>query len=78
MYAVIQSGGKQSRVTEGARLQVEKLGAAVGDDVTLRPVLLVDGDVVLCTPDELAGASVSARVVAESKGPKITGISKGS
>jgi large subunit ribosomal protein L21 len=45
----------------------------VGDEVTLRPVLVVDGDVVLSTPDELAGASVAARIVGEAKGPKVTG-----
>ncbi len=73
MYAVIKSGGKQTRVAEGERVNVERLGAAVGDDVTLAPVLVVDGDTVLSTPDELSGASVAARVVGEAKGPKITG-----
>jgi len=73
MYAVIKTGGKQTRVAEGERIDVERLGLAVGDDVTLSPVLVVDGDSVLSTPDELSGASVSARVVGESKGPKITG-----
>jgi large subunit ribosomal protein L21 len=73
MYAVIKSGGKQARVAEGQQVEVEKLGQPVGADVTLVPVLLVDGDTVLSTPDELQGASVTARVVAETKGPKITG-----
>src|SRR5205085_400887 len=58
---------------EGQRLEVERLGAAVGDDVSFTPLLVVDGDTVLASPDELAGATVSARVVGESKGPKITG-----
>ncbi|MEY2446716.1 MAG: large subunit ribosomal protein [Acidimicrobiaceae bacterium] len=73
MYAVVKTGGKQTRVAEGERVQVEHLGAAVGDEITLTPVLVVDGDVVLSTPDELAGASVAGRVVGEAKGPKITG-----
>src|SRR3954451_8989093 len=73
MYAVIKTGGKQTRVAEGERIDVERLGLAVGDDVTLSPILVVDGDSVLSTPNELSGASVSARVVGESKGPKITG-----
>jgi large subunit ribosomal protein L21 len=73
MYAVIKAGGKQTRVAEGERVQLEHLGVAVGDDVALTPVLLVDGDTVLSTPDELAGASVAGRVVGEAKGPKITG-----
>jgi large subunit ribosomal protein L21 len=71
MYAVIQSGGKQYRVEEGQQLDVELTGS--DDTVELRPVLLVDGDTVLATPDALAGTTVSARVVGQSKGPKITG-----
>ena len=73
MYAVVKTGGKQTRVAQGERVQVEHLGAAVGDEVALTPVLLVDGDTVLSTPDELAKASVAGRVVGEAKGPKITG-----
>jgi large subunit ribosomal protein L21 len=73
MYAVVKTGGKQTRVAEGERVQVEHLGAAVGDEVSLRPVLVVDGDTILSTPSELAAASVAARVVGEAKGPKITG-----
>ena len=72
MYAVISTGGKQSRVTEGDRIDVELLGSDDGE-VTFTPVLLVDGDSVLAQPDELSGASVSARVIGQTKGPKITG-----
>jgi large subunit ribosomal protein L21 len=72
MYAVIQTGGKQYRVAEGDRLDVERLDAG-DDDISLRPVLVVDGDSVLATPQQLSGASVSARVVGEAKGPKIRG-----
>jgi large subunit ribosomal protein L21 len=70
MYAVIETGGKQYRVEQGDRVEVERLD---GDEVALRPVLVVDGDVVLATATQLEGASVSARVVGEAKGPKITG-----
>jgi large subunit ribosomal protein L21 len=72
MYAVIATGGKQTRVAEGDRVDVELLGQDDGD-VTFTPVLLVDGDSVLAKPAELAAAQVSARVVGRSKGPKITG-----
>jgi large subunit ribosomal protein L21 len=71
MYAVIQTGGKQYRVEEGQRLEVERLGEA--DEVRLTPVLVVDGDDVLATPGQLAGAAVTARVVGEVKGPKVVG-----
>lgn len=71
MYAVIKSGGKQERVAEGQRLQVELLGEPVGTEVRLDPVLLVDGDTVLATPGDLEGATVTAQVVGEELGPKI-------
>lgn len=73
MYAVVATGGKQYRVEEGQRLEVEKLGVDEGSEVSLTPVLVVDGERVLATPDQLAGASVSARVVGEVAGPKISG-----
>jgi large subunit ribosomal protein L21 len=70
MYAVIHTGGKQYKVEEGQRLDVERLA---GEEVSLRPVMIVNGDTVLATPSQLAGATVSARVVGEAKGPKING-----
>ncbi len=72
MYAVISTGGKQYRVTEGQTLDVELLGQDDGS-VTLTPVLVVDGETVLAGADALSGASVTANVVGRSKGPKITG-----
>jgi large subunit ribosomal protein L21 len=73
MYAVIRTGGKQERVAEGQRLNVELLGQDEGAEVTFTPVLLVDGDTVVSAPGDLTGASVSARVVGTAKGPKIRG-----
>ncbi len=72
MYAVIATGGKQYRVTEGQRLDVERLGAGEGE-VSFVPVLVVDGDDVLAGADALSGAAVTARVVGEAAGPKIRG-----
>jgi large subunit ribosomal protein L21 len=72
MYAVIKTGGKQYRVEEGQTLEVELVGEA-DDKVELKPVLLVDDDQVLATPGDLAGARVKAKVVGQSKGPKING-----
>jgi large subunit ribosomal protein L21 len=68
MYAVVKTGGKQYRVAEGQRLDIERVP---GETVTLEPVLVVDGSDVLSTPAQLTGASVTARVVGEAKGPKI-------
>ena len=72
MYAVVKTGGKQYRVEQGQTLAVERLGEP-GSEVSLQPVLVVDGETVLATPDQLAGASVTARVVEEVRGPKING-----
>jgi len=66
MYAVIKTGGKQYRVTEGQTLDVELLGAP-DDEIELSPVLVVDGADVRSTPAQLAGTTVSARVVGESR-----------
>jgi large subunit ribosomal protein L21 len=73
MYAVIKTGGKQYRVTEGQTLLVERVGADEGEELALRPVLVVDGEQVLATPTELGDASVTARVVGAARGPKIDG-----
>lgn len=73
MYAVIATGGKQYRVSEGDTVDVELVGVAEGGSVELRPVLLVDGADVLATADQLAGASVTGRVVGRAVGPKVTG-----
>jgi len=73
MYAVIKTGGKQEKVEAGQVLNVELLGKEIGDELTLTPVLLVDGDTVLATPAQLSGASVTIKVVGEAKGPKING-----
>ena len=72
MYAVVKTGGKQYRVEQGQTLEVERLGEP-GTEVSLDPVLLVDGDTVLATPAQLEGSSVSATVLEEVKGPKING-----
>ena len=73
MYAVIQTGGKQARVAEGDRVEVELLGQEPGSEVAFRPVLLVDGDTVVSAPTDLAGASVAGKIVSFTKGPKIRG-----
>jgi len=72
MYAVVHTGGKQYRVEQGQKLEVERIGEP-GAEVALRPVLVVDGDDVLSTPEALAGASVTGVVVDEHRGPKIRG-----
>jgi large subunit ribosomal protein L21 len=73
VYAVIKTGGKQERVVEGQRVVVERLKAPAGDEVTFRPIMVVDGERVLAAPHHLEGTAVTARVVGETRGPKIRG-----
>jgi large subunit ribosomal protein L21 len=73
MYAVIASGGKQEKVSEGQQVQVELLHQEDGTVVSLKPVLVVDGTTILSTPEQLKGVSVKARIVGSAKGPKIDG-----
>ena len=55
MYAVIGNGAGQDKVEEGQRVHVDLLDAAEGDEVTLTAKMVVDGDTVLATPDQLDG-----------------------
>ena len=72
MYAIIKTGGKQYRVAEGDRIQIEKLEASVGDTVNFEEVLLVDdGSATQVGTPLLNGATVSGEVVAQGKGEKI-------
>jgi len=73
MYAVIASGGKQEKVTEGQQVELELIDGEEGSEVSLTPVLLVDGDSVLAGADALSGVSVTGRIVGTAKGPKING-----
>jgi large subunit ribosomal protein L21 len=72
MYAVIKTGGKQFKVTEGDTLKVEKLSTEVGKALNLNSVLtLVDGDKVTIGTPIVKGASVDATVISHGKGDKV-------
>jgi large subunit ribosomal protein L21 len=73
VYAIIQSGGKQYRVAEGDRLQVERdvLGSADKDKVTFSQVLMIGGDNPKVGLPMVEGASVLATIVSELRGEKI-------
>jgi large subunit ribosomal protein L21 len=72
MFAVIRTGGKQYRVTPNAVLKVEKLEADAGSTITFTDVLAVGGEggLVIGAP-VLAGASVTATVIAQDRLDKI-------
>lgn len=67
MYAIIATGGKQYKVSEGDVIKVEKLDAEVGAKVTFDNVLLVGGDTVKVGTPTVDGAKVEASVVSEGK-----------
>ncbi len=77
MYAVIETGGKQYRVSEGDIVRVEKLANAVGDEVSIADVHLVaDGSNVQLGQPTVAGASVTGTVVEEGRGRKVVAFKK--
>ncbi len=69
MFAVVRSGGKQYRVTPGDKIVVEKLDGDAGDKITLGDVLLAGDGANLKSVD---GLKVSAEIVAQAKGDKVT------
>ena len=72
MYAIVETGGKQYRVEEGAKITVEKLTEDQGAQVALEKVLLVgEGSDVKVGAPYVAGAKVTCEVVEHLRGPKI-------
>ncbi|MEM6405024.1 MAG: 50S ribosomal protein L21 [Pseudomonadota bacterium] len=72
MYAVIQSGGKQFRVSEGNQLRVEKLTAEAGETIALDRVLLVaNGDQVTTGTPFVPGCQVQAEVLRHGRAKKV-------
>jgi large subunit ribosomal protein L21 len=73
MYAIVQAGGRQHRVTPGATLTIDGRAGDPGAEVTINEVLLVekDGGEVLAGAPFVANARIVAIVEGESRGPKI-------
>ena len=71
MYAIVRSGGRQHKVAVGDVLEIDKIDDKAGASVSLIPLLLVDGENVTSDQSALGSASVTAEVLAETKGPKI-------
>lgn len=71
MYAVIKTGGKQYRVSEGDRLRVEKIAGAKGDTIELAEVLMLGGERVAVGSPLVSGAKVSAEIIGQGLGKKI-------
>lgn len=72
MYAVIETGGKQYKVSVGDRVDVELLPGNPGDVIELaRVLMLVDGDQVQVGKPVLEQAKVTARILATKRAPKV-------
>lgn len=71
MYAVIRTGGKQYRVSEGDKVRVEKLPGQVGDQLEIAEVLMVGGDKVSVGTPLVPSAKVSAQIVAQDRDKKV-------
>ena len=71
MYAIVRAGGRQEKVAVGDVFEVNRLQGEAGSTVTLPALLLVDGDTVTSDASALAGVTVTAEIVGDTKGPKI-------
>ena len=72
MYAVIQTGGKQYRVEQGATLKIEKLELGTGDSIEFDKVLMVQSDdVVKVGQPFVEGGKVTATVVSQGRHKKV-------
>nr|WP_320051436.1 50S ribosomal protein L21 [uncultured Desulfuromonas sp.] len=71
MYAVIKTGGKQYKVSEGDTVKIEKIAGSVGETIELSEVLMVGGEEVKIGAPLLPGAKVTARIVEQGKDKKV-------
>lgn len=72
MYAIIETGGKQIKVTEGQEIVVEKVDASSDDTVSFDKVLFIGGDEVQVGSPYVEGATVTAKIVKQGRQKKIT------
>ena len=70
MYAIIATGGKQYKVSEGDVIKVEKLDAEAGNTVTFDQVIAVS-DGTLKVGEDVASATVTATVMEQGRGKKV-------
>lgn len=71
MYAVIKTGGKQYRVSQGQSLRVEKLAGEPGDTITFDQILMLGGDAPKVGTPVVSGAKVEAKIVAQDRAKKV-------
>jgi len=71
VFAVVRAGGRQEKVEVGSTMVLDRIKADENGNITLTPVLLVDGDTITHDAKALAKVTVTAEVVGDLRGPKI-------
>lgn len=72
VYAIVKAGGRQEKVSVGDVVVVDRLSGDAGESIELPALLLVDGEKVTTKAADLAKVKVTAEIVRDEKGPKIT------
>ena len=72
VYAIVRCGGRQEKASVDDVLTVDKLAGEVGSSVTLPAVLVIDDDKVISDPAEVGGYQVTAEILGDAAGPKIS------
>ena len=72
VYAIVRCGGRQEKASVDDVLTVDKLAGEVGSSVTLPAVLVIDDDKVISDPAEVGGYQVTAEILGDASGPKIS------
>jgi large subunit ribosomal protein L21 len=72
MYAIIENGGKQYRISEGTKVRLEKLSAGEGEEVRINEILAInDGSSLLIGNPYVSGAYVDGKVLSQGRSRKI-------
>lgn len=71
MYAIVRAGGRQEKVSVGDLISVDRVNAKPGETLTLKTLLVVDGETITSDAKALASVTVTAEVVEHNRGKKI-------
>lgn len=72
MYAIVETGGKQVKVSLGDKIYVEKLSAKEGEEITLDKVVMIGGEKIVSGKPYVKGATVTAKVEKQGLEKKLT------
>ncbi len=72
MYAIVETGGKQVKVSSGERIKIDNIDGEINSQITLNKVLMIsDGENTIYGKPYIEGASILAEVIEIGKGPKV-------